>query len=271
MSKHNKKRNTAFVYEILLREVVKQSVAKNYEKRNIAIGILKEFFKKRTHLRQELDLYKILLQTRNLSERLAERLVTESIHQHQNINSQELFKEQSALISSINKKLSKNSFLNFVPNYKDLATISQLFSDQLNPKSKVLLETKIAKSLMKKNQSEEKTTNVSNLVIQTFTQRFNETYGEMLQEQKETLQYFINSFSDNGTEFKFYLNEELGRLKNTIEDSYSLVEIQHDRALRTKLDDVKEILDNFHQKPLNRTSLIQVLKIQTLANELATE
>ena len=33
MSKHNKKRNTAFIYEALVREVVKQSIAKNKQKR----------------------------------------------------------------------------------------------------------------------------------------------------------------------------------------------------------------------------------------------
>ena len=33
MAKHNKKRNTAFIYEALVREIVKQSVAKNEQKR----------------------------------------------------------------------------------------------------------------------------------------------------------------------------------------------------------------------------------------------
>ena len=36
MGKHNKKRNTAFIYETLVREIVKQSVAKNEEKRKAA-------------------------------------------------------------------------------------------------------------------------------------------------------------------------------------------------------------------------------------------
>ena len=48
MSKHNKKRNTAFIYEALVREVVKQSIAKNTKKRNLAISLIKEFFNK-TH------------------------------------------------------------------------------------------------------------------------------------------------------------------------------------------------------------------------------
>ena len=66
MAKHNKKRNTMFIYETLIREVVKQSVNKNTAKRDIAIGILKEYFKKDTQLRQELDLYRTLLETKGL-------------------------------------------------------------------------------------------------------------------------------------------------------------------------------------------------------------
>ena len=35
MARHNKKRNTAFIYESLVREIVKQSVAKDEKKRNV--------------------------------------------------------------------------------------------------------------------------------------------------------------------------------------------------------------------------------------------
>ena len=99
MAKHNKKRNTAFIYEVLLREVVKQSMAKNSEKRNVAITILKESFKKGTQLKKELDLYKALIETKSLPERLAEKLIHETMAQHQQVEQDQLFKEQSAVIS----------------------------------------------------------------------------------------------------------------------------------------------------------------------------
>jgi len=268
MAKHNKKRNTAFIYEVLLREVVKQSVAKNNKKRNVTITILKESFKKGTQLKKELDLYKGLLETKKLPERLADKLIQESLAQHQNINQERLFKEQSKVISIINKKISKNAFSNFVPNYKYLATIAQLFSGNLNPKSKVLLEAKVTQNLMAQRQEEEKIKNVSNLVMRSFANRFNEAHNGMLEEQKETLRKFVNSFIDNGVEFRFYLNEELGRLKEVVKKSYKLAEIEEDTNLKSKLDKVKEILENFNKAPLNRESLIQVLKIQNLANEL---
>ena len=68
MSKHNKKRNTAFIYEALVREVVKQSIAKNSQKRNLAISLIKEFFNKNTLLYKDLQLYKSILETTQTKE-----------------------------------------------------------------------------------------------------------------------------------------------------------------------------------------------------------
>ena len=271
MSKHNKKRNTAFIYEALVREVAKQSMDQNEEQRDTAIKILKEWFRKNTSLRKELDLYKTLLETKNLSERMAEKLIYESLKQHRKIDQNKLFEEQSALISLINKKLSKDVFLNFVPNYKDLATISQIFSDSLKPKSKVILETKILHNLIQKREDHIGTAPVANVVVRSFIKRFNDTYTNLFKEQKDLLKDFIKSFADNGTEFKFYLNEELGRLKKVVKDSYELSEVQKDEALKTKLNQVTELLENFNQRPLNREGLMQVLKIQNLAQELTSE
>ena len=36
--KHNKKRNTAFLYEVLVREITKSIITKDLQKKNIIIG-----------------------------------------------------------------------------------------------------------------------------------------------------------------------------------------------------------------------------------------
>ncbi|MCP4922878.1 MAG: hypothetical protein GY915_02440, partial [bacterium] len=173
MAKHNKKRNTMFIYETLIREVVKQSVNKNTDKRNVAIGIIKEYFKKDTQLRQELDLYRTLLETKGLPSNLAERLVTETVKQHGKVDQKKLFNEQSAAISAINKEISKSVFSNFVPNYKDLATISQVFADATKPKRKVMLENKLIQRLSSPDDNRTQEKGVSKLVVKSFISRFN--------------------------------------------------------------------------------------------------
>jgi len=220
MAKHNKKRNSAFIYEVLLREVVKQTISKNKTKRNTAISIIKEGFKKGTELRKDLELYKSLLGVKGLNERVAEKLVYETLKQQKQVDKTRLFNEQSHLISIINKQLAKDAFNNFVPNYKSLATIAQMFNDDLTPKAKVLLETKVIQSLsstLKEQQSGP--LQVSGLVVKKFINRFNETYTDLLKEQKELLSKYVSSFQDEGAEFKFFINEEIGRLKSVMSEA----------------------------------------------------
>ena len=268
MVKHNKKRNTAFIYEALVREIIKQSVNKNTEKRNIAIKIVKESFAKKTELRKELILYKILLETKNLNEKIAEKLLYEVVHQYKRIDCDKLFKEQSIVISQINKKISKEVFNNFVPSYKNLATIAQIFSNLENPKTKVLLEAKLIANLVEKKEQKIAPLKVSNLIVKTFSSRFNNGYKELLEEQKNLLSKYVSSFQDNGTEFKFYINEEIGRLKKVIKEAYNLDEIKLDEKLKTKLKHVSDILSNFNKKPIGQDSILQVMKIQNLSKEL---
>jgi hypothetical protein len=268
MAKHNKKRNTAFIYETLIREVVKQTISKDKAKRNVAIGIIKEHFKQNTELHKELQLYKSLIKTKNLNERIAEKLVYETMKQHRAVDKQKLFKEQSDVISSINKNLSKTCFNNFVPNYKNLATIAQIFDDGLSPKAKVLLETKLINKLSERSEPKTNEVKVSGLVVKKFINRFNDSYGELMNEQKELLSKFVTSFQDNGAEFKFYLNEEIGRLKKCLKDVNTVKEIKEDTSLQQKVTDVLELLEGFNKSPVDREKILQVLHVQNLIKEI---
>ena len=58
--KHNKKRNTAFIYETLSRELTKAIVDKNDNKKKVVLAIIKEGFGNDTTLAKELTLYKTL-------------------------------------------------------------------------------------------------------------------------------------------------------------------------------------------------------------------
>ena len=64
--KHNKKRNTAFIFEVLIRELTKAIVDKNGKKKQIIITLIKENFKSNTALARDLELYKTLLDTKNI-------------------------------------------------------------------------------------------------------------------------------------------------------------------------------------------------------------
>ena len=54
--RHNKKRNTAFLYETLVKELTKSVVKKQHQRKERVIQIIKENFNKNTPLHRELQL-----------------------------------------------------------------------------------------------------------------------------------------------------------------------------------------------------------------------
>ena len=60
--KHNKKRNTAFLYECLVKELTKAIVRNENQKKQQIINVLKENFSIGTILKKELDVYGSLLE-----------------------------------------------------------------------------------------------------------------------------------------------------------------------------------------------------------------
>ena len=107
--------------------------------------------------------------------------------------------------------------------------------------------------------------------MKAFVDRFNDTYTELFSEQKETLNHYIKSFSDDGTEMRYYLNEEIGRLKEEITEASTSQEIKEDHSLYNKIKKVSNLLEDFSKSPLNEEGILLILKVQGLAREFKSE
>ena len=192
-------------------------VAKDEKHKVIIVSLVKEHFAKGTPLRQELDLYKALYETKDLEAHMCEKLIYEVKRSHGSLDKGEIFKEQTALINKINKMLSKSVFGNFVPNYKNLATIYQILNPDVSVKHRVLLENTLAQTLSGGVESKkEPMAPMDNLIYKTFVKKFNEQYdGKLLEGQEKLLSKYIASFHDDGLELKIFLNEELERLEES--------------------------------------------------------
>ncbi len=268
--KHNKKRNTAFVYEALIRELTKSVVKNNKYKQNKIVSIMKEHFGAETELSKELGVYKSIYETKDIEKRLAEKIVVEAKQRYSGLNKGTIFKEQSALINKINKTLSKNIFNNFVPNYKNIATVYSIFQDALPIKDRVLLEENIVQQMSSSlGPITEEQQPMDNIIYSTFVNKFNQEYSNKLNEnQKELLTKYISSFSDNGVEMKYYLNEEIGSLKEKLKSCKTAPEISQDSSLKEKIDKVYSILESYKQKEIDTDLIELVLKTQDLVEEI---
>ena len=75
--RHNKKRNTAFLFETLVRELTRSVIRQDEKTKKEVVDILKEHFGSGTVLNKELDLYRSFCETQQLSEASASRLRVE--------------------------------------------------------------------------------------------------------------------------------------------------------------------------------------------------
>lgn len=265
--KHNKKRNTAFVYEALVRELTESVVKNNKNKQNKIVSIIKDHFKGDSLLKEELELYRTIYETRHIEKTTAEKIVVQVKEKHDSIDKRRLFLEQSALINKINRTLSNKVYNNFVPNYKTIASVYSIFQEALPVKDRVLLEENIVDQMSASADTiQESQQPIDSLVYGTFVTKFNEEYSDSLNEnQKTLLNTYVSSFDNNGVDLKLYLNEEIGRIKGR------LVEIKEENTnstLKEKLEKVYNILDNTKTKEIDTSTLEVVLSTQQLLEEL---
>ena len=102
--------------------------------------------------------------------------------------------------------------------------------------------------------------------LATFVKKFNETYSDsLLGEQKELLNKYILSFVDNGVDIKIFLNEEIGRLKNSL---ITATKDNTSKVVLEKRDKIINVLNSFSKKEINKDIMEKVLKVQQLTQEM---
>jgi len=266
--KHNKKRNTAFLYECLIKELTRAIVREDKKRQTITRKIIKEFFYKGSLLKQELELYDSLLESKNLESKFSLRLIQETKKDFYGLDRKEVFNQQTSIIDTINKKLGHNTYSNFIPNYKDMATIGLFFqNNKLSAKKRIMLESNLINFLGRKEKILTELKHLDNLEYKTFVKKFNNAYERTLRkEQKDLLTNYIVSFSDNGVGLKSFLNEEIGRLKSAVEqhivEESTSPNIENFKKVKTKLD-------GYAKTPINQQMVEEVFYIQDLISEVS--
>tara|TARA_R110000822_G_scaffold102443_2_gene228817 strand:- start:1214 stop:2044 length:831 start_codon:yes stop_codon:yes gene_type:complete len=269
--KHNKKRNTAFLYEALVRELTKSVISSNSTRSKIVKTILKEHFRSGRVLFNELGCFTALTDRSNLDRYTAEKMIFRAKSEYDNLNQQEIFKEQSTVIKKVNTELGKEVFNNFVPDYKSYATLAQIFGTKIPVKNRVIMEQKIIETLTSPEEEREEMQPVDNLVVKSFTERFNKEYTELLPEQKELLNRFITSFNESEVDFRLYAGKELKRIQEDVQASLKLPDVREDEEMVENTKKVLGEISKFNVTNLGEQQILKLLKLQKLAREYETD
>ena len=263
---HNKKRNTAFIFEALIRELTKATLDEQKEKKQQIVDVLKKYFSKGSLLKQDLEIYKSLNEMNDLRAGLKEKVLAEAKKQFISLPRKKIFDQQSKIISEVNK-LNQNIWNNFVVDYKKLATINQILVQTTAPKKQVVLEERFLSydSNKDESQSSNKFPKVNNLAVNNFVDKFNEQYSEVLNEnQKVLLSKYIKSSDEDVLEFKTYLYSEVGKIKSFLKENKG----QYGEATSKKINNVLEKVDSYRQRKLDNNLVFDVFRIQSLVEEL---
>ena len=146
-----------------------------------------------------------------------------------------------------------------------------MFTGSAPIKSKMLTEQNVVDKL--RQEPETNTTSekeVNNLVLREFTRSFNKEYAHLLPEQRQFLTHYITSESDNGTEFKVFLNEELYRIKEAVEKSLDMEDVKEDEEMIETTNKVLSLIEEYKNRDLSEDDLKKFMKMQKLVSEYQT-
>ncbi len=261
--KHNKKRNTAFLYECLVKELTKAVVRNDNQTKEKLVEVLKQNFKNGSILKRELDIYNSLLEGTGEAEYSRSlRVIYEIKKDFDNLDRKEVFNAQTGLIKQMNESFNSAVWSSFLPNYKNIATAGMFFNqNKLPAKKRLLIENRVVQ-FRQARLVESKMEHVDNLTYKTFVNKFNKTYGEHLRpEQRELLTNFIVSFSDNGLGLKSYVNEEIYRLRSSLQTL-------NENMYSQNTSKVVEKLNSFGERQIDEQMLRDLFYIQDLVHEV---
>jgi uncharacterized protein YicC (UPF0701 family) len=148
-----------------------------------------------------------------------------------------------------------------------MASVDAIFNPKTSIKKKVLFEQAIVDTMSEKPEAAPIDTlrPLDTLAYGSFIKKFNNKYDSLLQEQKDLLTRYVTSFADDGFELRIYLNEELKRLKQSLDNSS---ESSNPPMVEQKIEEVVNYLEGFRKREFTEKDLNKILKTQELVCEL---
>ena len=260
--KHNKKRNVAFIYEILIKELSKASMNNLQERKTKVLDILKEHFYKGSPLKKELEIHHSFNDLSNLETSVIQKIIAESRRQASQLDKDASYLNKTKIINLINKNLGQESWDTFVSDYKRMATINQAVFQSSNPKKQVFLEQKLVKILKEEREESKPFPTINKLALKTFLERFNDQYkGTLNEQQKKLLSKYITSHNDDGLELKMFVYNEIDRLRECLTSKAG-----HEGDSKISL--VIEKMNSYSNKIIDKNMIAEIIKIQALTEEL---
>jgi len=281
--RHNKKRNSALLYEFLVRHISNCLINNQKSEAGKAMSISRKYFSKGTELYKDLRLFNTILGTKVKSRNSAQKVMNEVLSTAiSNTNVRKLDMEKSKLIKEINHTFSGEEFYSYkIPNYTVYASIQTLFGDRRNKKKilnsidRIKLEDNIVEHLVRAENSNnvidtlKVNPNYNNAVYKFAIERFHKKYDKKLNEsQKRFLtKYAVYLISENKGIMQSAIQKEVEiikeELKNIRDESIAV-----DKDLMSKINECYKKLVTTNFDNICERNILDILQYMKLVEEV---
>ena len=274
--KHSKYKNTAILFEMLVRKLTSETLTSD---KTVTVEIIKKYFGKNTVLSKELQLYNSLIKESFKSEAQTLEFIRSCKAAHTKLNKSTLRRQRYNLVKEISENFDFQKISKIrINNYKELASVYKIFeySDSDNPKE--ILECKNV--IVEHMSSVKNVSNKKNIVLEKYKKhdkdvrllaykllvdKFNKKYSTLDENQKQVLNKYIVHVNDTES-LKLYLESILPNIKNELKEQVSKIS---DPVTKIKVDKLSEMLCNVKTiKVVNESHILSILRYFDLIKEL---
>ena len=272
MTRHNKKRNSGLLYELLIRKISRSLVEGDNKSASISKSIVKKYFNAGTELHKEYRLINALVNVPVGSESIATAVLSEAREASKKFDSKALKIEKSNLIREINHEFNKDDFYaESVPNYRMYATASSVIGywrseKHLDINTVVDYEKKLIEALSRPTaefKNEEVDPDVDNLVVKVATNKLQKKYESKLNENQAEL---INLYAVEADLEK--TRKKVQAIKESAIENLNAYIDGKDDSLSRKLSLVIEKIRGLQTEQVDDGLISRTLEIIELSEEL---
>lgn len=280
--KHRKKRNTALVYEFLVRRMASTMVDQDPDSYVAALQITRKYFQAGQPLAGERELFEAIVSSRGLSTQSAHRILQDVQRHARNSDERLLEIKKSNLIKDVNYTFGQDFFdVHRVREYRLLASVQMLldrYRRENAPLTEDVEKVRLEEGLIAYMTSIEpapqavQKLQVDSLAANLAMKKFEERYSGTLNEaQRLTLRKYMN-FNMTGDHEKFAheMSQEKQLIERELKDAQGLGEFAHDQVMNERLVEACSHLQEM--KDLTSESAVQdILLYQRLLQEIDSD
>jgi hypothetical protein len=276
--KHNKKRNVALVYELLVRHLSSKIISEDSDGSKRTFSLIQKYFSPGNPIFAEKELFDVIRENRSSSEQIARKILGEVKAQARATDVHLLNEKRDLMLHDVNHSFGKDIYSRYnISEYKLLASICMLI-ESFRKRSPVIsesvdvlrLEESIVRYMLSDCEPEtQQQQKIDDLACAMAISRFKERYGSLNESQRSLLGSYIKSIMrSDRTRLLAHLKRDVSIIEKKIEKGMLLQEVRDDKIMSDRMKDALSSLRKIELSTDVESSVQDVMLYHGLCEQL---